>query len=334
MSRGSGRAFERADHRRALAQRSEALRAIREFFHRRGFLEIEPSLVVDCPGMELHIDAVEVGDRFLISSPEYQMKRLLVEGLERIFALCRCFRAGERGQQHSVEFSMLEWYRAGETLDAILRDTEELVAEVALRVAGEAVVEVDGRRIPVEPPFDVTTVGALFREHAGVELRGDESADELARAIAAAGLEVGTARHWDDLFYTVFVDHIDPVIARHPRPLFVVDWPLRLGALARAKVEEPAVVERFELYIGGVELANAFGELTCAREQRARLVAERGQRAERGKPAYPIDERFLAALEQGMPEAAGIALGVDRLVMLVTGAGHIAEVQAFGDGEV
>ncbi|MBT8492511.1 MAG: EF-P lysine aminoacylase GenX [Deltaproteobacteria bacterium] len=319
---------------RRLRERSQLLGTVRDYFFGGGFIEIEPSPVVERPGMELHIDSVEVGDRYLISSPEFQLKRLLVEGYRRIFAICRCFRAGESGHQHSIEFTMLEWYRAGEPLETIMTDCEALLLAVAEAVSGSAMLGVDGRDIDVSEPFERVTVAQLFRDHIGCALRGDETRDQLATALAGAGIDTGTAEHWDDLFYTAFVDRIEPALAARERPVFVIDWPKPLAALARPKPGNPAVVERFELYVGGVELANAFGELTDAAEQRRRFEAERAERAARGKPAYLLDERFLAALEAGMPESAGIALGIDRLAMLAIGAEHIAEVQAFGDGEV
>jgi lysyl-tRNA synthetase class 2 len=285
----------------------------------------------------VHLDAVPAGQgRWLITSPEYQMKRLLAAGLERIVALCRCVRGGEVGAQHEPEFTMVEWYRAWSDLEAVLADTEELVAAVALAVRGDATVEVGGRTIDVAPPWPRMTVAEAMARWAGlapeVVLGGDEEA--LAAALAAAGIDTGSALAWDDLFYAGFVARVEPRLAELERPLVVTDWPVRLGALARRSPSRPGVVERFEAYVGGVELCNAFGELTCPVEQRARFEEDQRQRAARGKPVHPIDEKLVAALEEGLPPSAGNALGLDRLVMLVTGALSIRDVVWFTDDEL
>jgi lysyl-tRNA synthetase class 2 len=324
-----------AARRERLRQRAVGLAAMREFFAARDFLEIDPPLLVRAPSLEVHIAAVSVaGDRWLISSPEMQMKRLLAGGLERIFAICKCFRAEEEGAHHSTEFTMVEWYRAAEGIEAIRADTEGLVAAVARAVSGRPELFVAGRAIDVTAPWERMTVREAFRAFAGVELAGDEPADELRARLLAAGVDVGTAVAWDDLFYKAFLDRVDPALARHQRPVIVDEWPVRLAALARAKPEDPAVVERFEVYIGGVELANAFGELTCAVEQRRRFEQDQAERARRGRPVPPIDEAFMAALEQGLPPCAGIALGVDRLIMLATGADRIRDVLSFDSSEL
>jgi lysyl-tRNA synthetase class 2 len=320
----------------ALRARAAATAAVRRFFAARGFVEVDVPLRVRAPGLEVHLDAVAAGDgRWLITSPEYQMKRLLAAGLERIVAICRCFRAGEVGTQHQPEFTMVEWYRAWADLDAVLADTEELVATVAIAVRGAPAVEVGGRVIEVAPPWPRMTVADAMARWAGVApgvLRdGDEA--ELARALAAAGIDTGSATAWDDLFYAGFVARVEPQLAELDRPLVLTDWPVRLGALAR-RSPAPGVVERFEAYVGGVELCNAFGELTDPVEQRARFEADQRQRAARGKPVHPIDDRLLAALEEGLPPSAGNALGLDRLVMLVTGASAIRDVVWFADDEL
>lgn len=316
-----------------LAARARVTAAVRAFFAARGFLEVDVPLRVRAPGLEVHLDAVPAGQGgWLITSPEYQMKRLLAAGLERIVAVCRCFRAGEVGAQHEPEFTMVEWYRAWSDLEAVLVDTEELVAEVARAARGAPEVVVGGRVIDVTPPWPRMTVAEAMARWAGIAIDGDEA--ELARALAAAGVETGTARAWDDLFYAGFVSRVEPRLAELPRPLVLIEWPVRLAALARRSLERPGVVERFEAYLGGVELCNAFGELTDPVEQRARFEEDRRLRAARGKPVHPIDDRLIAALEEGLPPSAGNALGLDRLVMLVTGASSIREVAWFADDEL
>ncbi len=317
-----------------LAARARATTAVRAFFAGRGFIEVDVPLRVRAPALEVHLDAVAAGEgRWLITSPEYQMKRLLAAGLEKIVAVCRCFRSGEVGAQHEPEFTMIEWYRAWADLDHVLADTEELVADVARAVRGEATVAVGGRAIDVAPPWPRMTVTEAMARWAGVSDLGGGEAD-LSLALAGAGIDAGTATAWDDLFYAAFVSRVEPALAALERPLVLVDWPLRLGALARRAPERPGVVERFEAYIGGVELCNAFGELTCPAEQRARFEEDRRQRAARGKPVHPIDEKLMAALDEGLPPSAGNALGLDRLVMLVTGASSIRDVVWFTEDEL
>jgi elongation factor P--(R)-beta-lysine ligase len=318
-----------------LMARARATAAVREFFAARGFVEVDVPLRVRAPGLEVHLDAVAAGEgRWLITSPEYQMKRLLAAGLERIVAVCRCFRAGEVGPEHQPEFTMIEWYRAWSDLEAVLADTEELVAHVARAVRGAATARVGGRTIDVTPPWPRMTVAdAMARwAAAGLPLDGDEAA--LASALAAAGLDTGAARAWDDLFYAAFVARVEPRLRELERPLVLTDWPVRLGALARRSPSRPDVVERFEAYVGGVELCNAFGELTDPVEQRARFEDDRRQRAARGKPVHPIDDKLIAALAEGLPPSAGNAVGLDRLVMLVTGASSIRDVAWFTDPEL
>jgi lysyl-tRNA synthetase class 2 len=334
------------EHARLLARqpglkvRAAVLRAVREYFFAQGFLEVETPARVRSPGQEIHLDAIPAGrDRYLITSPEYHMKRLVASGLPRIVQICRCFRAEEAGPLHQPEFTMVEWYRAGGAMEDLMRDCEAIV-ESAARAAGTwPGAEVPaarrgaggGEEILLDGPFARTTVRQLLREHAGIELRGDETGAEMRSLAARAGSRVAADAVWDDCFYQVFLDRIEPRLGVG-RPVFVQDWPLPLAALARRKPDDPLTVERFELYAAGLELANAFGELTDAAEQRRRFEDEAAIRAARGKAVYPIDEGLLAGLER-MPPTWGIALGFDRLLMLVTGAASIREVVAFADHE-
>jgi len=292
--------FRLAERRLAfLRARDRVVRALREFFFAAGFVEVETPLVVPSPGLELHLDAVraEPGG-FLITSPEYQMKRLLAAGMGPIFQICKCFRAGESGPHHNPEFTMIEWYRAPGAYEQIMDDCDRLLA--ALAPAGRA--EVRG-------PAERLTMQEAFARFAGAPVPADA-----------------------DAFWPLYLERVEPQLGRG-RPTILYEWPAYLAALARAKPGDPSVVERFELFAGGLELANAFGELTDPVEQRARLEADLAARRRLGKPLYPIDERFLAALEEGLPPSAGIALGLDRLVMLLVGATSIREVLSFAADE-
>jgi lysyl-tRNA synthetase class 2 len=337
-----------------LEARARVLAALRSFFAARDFLEVETPLVVPSPGLEVHLRAVPAGaGQWLITSPEYQMKRLLAAGLERIYTVCKCFRADEHGQHHSAEFTMLEWYRAWAGWEDILADTEALVAAAAEAVHGVPVIEVPAAGEPgdqqarasgpaarpmtpidLTPPWQRFTVVEAMERFAGVRMTGAEDAAALAAAVAAAGIDVGRAMAWDDIFFTAFVDRVEPALARLDHPVVLIDWPAPLAALARRKPGAPHLAERFEAYIAGVELCNAFGELVDAGEQRARFAGDLADRTARGLPRYPVDEKLLAALAEGLPPCGGIALGVDRLVMLVTGARHIRDVLAFTADEL
>jgi lysyl-tRNA synthetase class 2 len=329
-----------AARRPALLARAAVLRAVRAYFAGQGFLEVETPARVLSPGQEVHLDALPAGGgRYLITSPEYHMKRLAASGLARIVQICRCFRAEEDGPFHQPEFTMVEWYRADGTLPDLMQDCEAVVEAAARAVGSWPVAQVPqsrrgaggGETLSLDRPFQRTTVRELLRRHAGIELRGDESESDLRALAGRAGCQVAPDAAWDDVFYQIFLDRIEPRLGI-TRPTFVLDWPRPLAALARPKPGDPLTVERFELYAAGLELANAFGELTDPVEQRRRFDAELETRRQRGKAVYPIDEKLLAALPN-LPPTCGIALGLDRVLMLVLGASSIREVMAFAHDE-
>jgi lysyl-tRNA synthetase class 2 len=317
-----------------LQARAVALAELRRFFAERGFLEVETPLLVPSPGLELHLDAVTAGAGYLITSPEYQMKRLLAGGFERIYQVCKCFRAGEHGPHHAAEFTMVEWYRGFAELDAIVRDTEELVADVVRAVSGGSIARVAGRPIDVSPPWPRMTVRDAMQTWAGVGVLGDEPAPALVAAVRAAGIDVADGTAWDDAFFAAFLARVDPALAALDRPVILEDWPAPLAALARRAPGDPRTALRFEAYVGGLELANAFGELTDPVEQRARFEHDQATRRARGRAVYPIDDKLIAALAEGLAPSAGIALGFDRLVMLATGAASIDDVLTFSAAEL
>jgi len=306
-----------------------------------GYQEVETPSLVPAPGMEPHLSPFPTAfvpegggaatPLWLITSPEYAMKRLLAEGFERVFQLSRVYRNGECSVTHNPEFTMLEFYRAGTGYDGIMADLERLVERCAraFGAAGEPVTDRGGRRLSLAAPFERLTVQEAFRRHARVDLgacRGDGAA--LRAAALAAGHGVGPAGEpFDDLFFRVMLDAVEPRLGLD-RPTFLTDWPASMAALARLKPDDPRWAERFELYAGGLELANGFSELTDAAEQRARLEEELALRLRLGRPALPLDEPFLAALAR-MPAAGGVAVGFDRLLMLLTGAPRIADVLLF-----
>ena len=310
-----------------LRERSILNRTIRAFFDARQFIEIEAPILVPSPGLELHLDAFAVENRYLITSPEYQMKRLLAGGLERIYSLGKVFRRKEAGAHHNPEFTMLEWYRANASWTDVADDTEALVWQCARSVDAVRV-----GRCALEPPWPRLSVADACERWGRVRVHGDEDVATLRARIAAAGWRVPADGDWSDVFFGFFLDAVEPHLGQD-EPTLVYDWPRPLCALARAKPEDPRVVERFEVYAAGLELCNAFGELTDAAEQRRRLESDLAERRRRALPEYPIDEKFLAALA-AMPPSAGIALGVDRLAMLLLGASQIRDVLPFADDEL
>ena len=295
-----------------LAARSRVLATIRAFFVERDFLEVSTPLRVPAPGVDSHLDALAAEGGFLITSPELHLKRLLVGGVPRVFELARVARLDERGALHEPEFTMLEWYRAFAGQIDVQDDTEALVAGVAQALRGRSeLVAPDGRVIDVTPPFRRITVRDAFRRWAGVR-----DASRLARTDP-------------NRYFELLVGRVEPQLAALEKAVFLCDYPITEAALARPSPRDASVAERFELYVGGVELSNGYGELTDPTEQSRRFRAEQAARKRAGRRTYPVDERFLASLREGMPPAGGNALGVDRLVMLAVGAKSVQETIAF-----
>ena len=292
---------------RVLRARQQLFETIRRFFRERDFLEVDTPIRLRAPALEEYIDAIPADGAYLRTSPELHMKRLLAAGHERLFQVGACFRRGESGRWHLPEFSMLEWYRARADYRDILADTVELVTAVAASAGGGTVLQTPAGPVDVAVSWEKRTVDEAFRRHAGM------------------GVEQALA---EGEFERLLVDRVEPRLGQ-TRPTVLFDYPAALGALARAKPGRPEVCERWELYIGGLELANAYSELADASEQRRRFEQAASLRRKLGRPVYPVDEAFLQALEQGMPPAGGIALGVDRLLALVLGAGAIRDVVPF-----
>lgn len=295
--------------RQVLAARSAVLQAIRRFFVERSFIEVETPVRIAAPALELHIDAEPAGSAFLRTSPELYMKRLLAAGHDRIFELGPCFRRGEKGRRHHPEYALLEWYRADADAIDILTDTKALLAFVVEQVTGGTATRWGDTCIEWMPVWETVTVRDAFMQHAGWDPLTSFDADR---------------------FDLDLVDKVEPRLPRD-RPVVLKDYPVELAALARIRSANPPVAERWELYVGGMELANAFSELTDAHEQRARFEQCARDRQRAGKVVYPLDEEFLAVLEGGLPRCGGVALGVDRLVMLLTDSDSIDQVRAFSD---
>jgi len=327
-----------ADRRPFLLARNRITAAIRAWFAERDFVEVETPALQVSPGNEAHLHAFATqaidlsGARaplYLRTSPEFAAKKLLAAGEGRTFELARVWRNRERGPLHHPEFTLLEWYRAGEAYETLMADCASLLT-LAVEAAGSKTLSFRGQNIdPTKKPERLTLAEAFHRFAAidllsMVEPDGATDRDALAAAAQAQGVRVAADDTWADVFSRVLVEKIEPNLGRE-RATILCEYPVSEAALARPKASDPRVAERFELYACGVELANCFGELTDPAEQRRRFEAEMAEKNRVYGERYPVDEDFLSALGQ-MPQASGGALGLDRLVMLATGANRIEQV--------
>jgi lysyl-tRNA synthetase class 2 len=291
-----------ARKRAVLEQRARIIQQIRAFFVARDFLEVETPQRIPANAPEFHIDGVPSADWFLQTSPELCMKRLLAAGYERLFQICRCWRKGERGDFHLPEYSMLEWYHRQADYQQLMSDCEELLSALV----PVPTLSWQGGDIDLTRPWPRLTVAEAFDRYSPLPLR--QALDQQQ-------------------FDQIMALQIEPQLPRD-RPLFLCDYPAEQASLARNKTDNPTVAERVELYLGGLELANGFSELTDSTEQRTRFAAEEAARRRQGKPPYPSPEPFLAELAT-LPPSAGIALGIDRLIMLLCNQPRIDEVVSF-----
>jgi elongation factor P--(R)-beta-lysine ligase len=317
-----------------LHRRARLTRAVRAFFEQRGYTEVETPYAVPAPGEEVHLRAFATAREhpdgrteplWLHTSPEFAMKRLLVAGAGPVFQLARVWRNGEGSDLHAPEFTMLEWYRPGASMPALMDETEALLRAVLPPVVTCRGVSTDLAR------FERLSVAEAFARWAGADVLA--TAGDAPALATAAGVSLRAGEIWEDLFFRLLLDRIEPRLGR-ARPTFLTHWPAAQAALARRDPADPRVAERFELFVCGIELANAFVELTDPVEQRARFLAERARRHAAHGPDWPLDEDFLAALAHGMPQAAGIALGFDRLAMIASGASRIGQVLWLPPGDL
>ncbi|MFO0600811.1 MAG: EF-P lysine aminoacylase EpmA [Myxococcaceae bacterium] len=318
---------------RAARARQAMYGALRQWFGAAGYLEVETPTLVPTPGLEPHIDPFEttyvpqtgVGTKrplWLHTSPEYAMKRLLADpGCPPLFQICKTYRNGEISGTHNPEFTMLEFYRPNADYSAIMSDLEQALAAVEQAVAPK-------RGLFSQLPFERLTVADAVKRHTGVELYAHPDAAAFRRAVEATGVVVSPgSTSFDDVFFHLFLERVERQLGKG-RPTFLCEYPASMAALSKVKASDPRVAERVELYADGVELANGFTELTDADEQRRRLVEEQELRRSLGRPVFPLDEKFLAALPK-LPPSGGIAVGLDRVLMLLLGAGSIEEVVLF-----
>jgi lysyl-tRNA synthetase class 2 len=325
-----------ADRRPFLAARGAITRSIRGWFEAQGFTEVETAILQVSPGNETHLHAPRTEltradgartARYMRTSPEFACKKLLAAGETRIFEFAKVFRDREHGELHLPEFTMLEWYRANEGYDAVMADTVVVIAHAA-QATGIGQFSFRGKHADPFAEPELLTVAAAFERFAGIDLLATVSAgqgDRQRLAEAAQGrVRVTSDDTWSDIFSKILVEHVEPRLGQGQLTI-LFEYPLPEAALARAKPSDPRVAERFEVYACGVELANGFGELTDANEQRRRFQLAMNEKARRYGERYPVDEDFLAAVAK-MPQASGVALGFDRLIMLASGAQRIDQV--------
>src|SRR5665213_103279 len=325
-----------ADRKPFVMARSAITRAVRAWFDEQGFVEVETGILQVSPGNETHLHAprTELASadggrvvRYLRTSPEFAAKKLLAAGEEKVVEFARVFRDRERGDLHLPEFTMLEWYRAGASYDAIMADCVVVIAHAA-QATGIGSFSFRGRHADPFAEPELLTVAAAFDKFAGIDLLATiaRGAGDRAALAAAAGKKVRITDDdtWSDIFSKVLVEHVEPQLGQG-RLTVLFEYPVPEAALARAKASDPRVAERFEIYACGVELANGFGELTDPGEQHRRFMQAMDEKQRRYGERYPLDEDFLLAMTQ-MPQASGVALGFDRLVMLASGALRIDQV--------
>lgn len=316
-----------------LAERVKIVADVRAFFAARGYLEVETPALQIAPCMEAHIQAFRTelvtADRqsrrtmYLHTSPEFAMKKLLVAGLPKIFQIAHVFRNCEGSAWHSPEFSMLEWYQTGLDYKDMMQETLELLRHVAKNP-----LRANGMTCDVHAPPEIITVVEAMRNYAGIDIEDHLCDLEYLNAEAKRiGVYVSPHDDWENALLKILMEKFEPFAGRHA-PTILCDYPVSMAALARPKPQDPRFAERFELYVCGIELANAFGELTDAKIQRERFLHDVALRKKIYGDDYPVDEDFLQAIEYGLPASSGNALGIDRLVMLMTGADHIDLVQA------
>lgn len=323
--------------RKNLQIRAQILSSIRRFFESNSFLEVETPLLVTSPGMEPNLTAFETSCRtevrnrklYLSPSPEYAMKRLLATGLEKIYQISKAFRDESIGSLHNPEFTLLEWYRAYADYGTIMADAEKLIYGLGQEITGSSYLHFRDRKVDLTPPWERMTVREAMVYYSGIQVDPDE---DLNAFILEAQEKGHTSVHIDDpyemAFFKVFLEAVEDKLGR-TKPTLLVDYPASMAALSKRKLKQPNLAERFEIYIAGMELANAFTELNDPIEQRSRLESEAILRHAEGNSVYPLDEQFLNSLESGLPPSGGIALGLDRLIMLFTNTRKIKEVIAF-----
>lgn len=323
-----------------LKQRAVIVQAIRDFFRRSGFWETETPQLVPLPSMEPYLEVFETQlldqnrqptRAFLISSPEYAMKQMLAAGSGNIFQITKSFRNAEGvSPRHNPEFSILEWYRVGADYLQIMDDCEQLLKSIAKTIHPDQqpILEYQGEIYNLAEPWERITVSQAFKQYAQIDRETLLTTPKLLAASKERGYQVNEQTTWEEVYNQIFLNEIEPNLGK-TKPTIIYEYPVSQAALSKKKKSDPRFAERFEFYINGLELGNAFSELTDWQEQLNRLKEDQQEKARTGRTLFDIDYNFINALKSGLPECAGIAVGVDRLVMLFTDQPSIQETLAF-----
>lgn len=313
-----------------LYQRQQIISTIREDLYREGFLEVETPILVKNTTPDAFIDSVQAGDGYLITSTEYQVKRLIAGGFDKVFTLTKNFRAHDQGRYHSPEFTMIEWGRAFKTLSDIEEDAVRFIKKAFRLIHPKKdFLNFNGNEIHfLADPWDRLTVREAFRIHLALEDLGDFSLECLCQASQKAGISLPDSFQYEkSLVISFLLDQLQSNLGKH-RPTFLHEWPSYLTSSAPTSLNDPCVAERSELYIGGIEIANGFPFLTDPRKQKVLFEKQQNERKALGKPVVPMDEKYIESLKK-LPEGVGMALGIDRLVMVLTEAKKLSDVQTF-----
>lgn len=320
--------------------REKVIEGIRAYFKNRQFHEVETPLLVSTPSTEPFLEVFEteliddLGNRrkvYLPTSPEFAMKKMLASGSGSIFQITKSFRNGEgKSPKHSPEFTILEWYEVGGDYMSVVKDFEKLFRYIWQKLQRTDPCNYQGREYDLESPWEQISVKQAFEKYAGIDEETMLDKTKLKKIAEQKGYEVTRATTWEEVWNQIMANEIEPKLGQI-KPTVLKDYPVSQAALAKKKIEDPLFAERAEVYLGGMELANIFSELTDWREQEARCKADLAERKKLGKKEYPLDREFIEALKSGMPETGGIAVGVDRLVMLMADTKEIGEVIFIGD---
>jgi len=315
-------------------KRNQLTSKIRDFFNNSDFLEVETPIMVTIPGMEPHLSPFEsdfidpqgiTTPLYLNTSPELQMKKLLGSGFGNIYNITKVFRNGEvGGGRHNPEFTMIEWYRYNADYKNLMEDCENLIT----KLARTDTIKFDNHTVNIKKPFTRLSTKELFQKYCQIDLDQNKDYETFAKTAQEKGYNTDSLKDWDDIFYKIFLNDVEPFLG-FDKPIFVYDYPSSQAALSRKKADDPFWAERFELYIAGNEIANAYSELIDAKEQKSRLLEEQALRKKLNKPVFHIDEEFLTSLESITVPCAGIALGIDRLFMVLLNKKTIEEVLLF-----
>jgi elongation factor P--(R)-beta-lysine ligase len=317
--------------------RHSILRFLRADFDGRRYLETDAPLLVPCPTLDAGIRSIRVNVAgtdgrtrrlFLHTSPEYAMKKLLAAGADRLYFLGKVFRDGERTALHNPEFTMLEWYRTGASVDDLLDEMEDFILRLAQERTGSRRIAFGSRTVDLSPPWPRLRVADLFREKTGADLDPQSDGSDLKRLAGTLGVFFNPEDDWETMFMRIYMDRMEPGLGTD-RPVFLTDYPFPLGMNARRRPDDPRWTERSELFIGGLELANGYTEITDPAEQRERFERDRVRNRMETGTDPPVDLELLDAMEAGFPPCAGMALGVDRLVMLILNRPDISDVLPF-----